>query len=69
MYYSKTHFVFIVTLSCADSNNSETSKIIMNDKTKKAVKVSYMSQLSPTLLHGRMKVPLISVFLLLGALV
>ena len=42
LYYSKTHFVFIVTLSCADSNNSGTSKIIMNDKTKKAAKGSYI---------------------------
>jgi len=41
LYYSKTHFIFIVTL-CADSNNSGTSKIIMNDKTKKAAKGSYI---------------------------
>jgi len=42
LYYSKTHFIFIVTLLCADSNNSGTSKIIMNDKTKKAAKGSYI---------------------------
>jgi hypothetical protein len=42
LYYSKIHFVFIVTLSCADSNNSGTPKIIMNDKTKKAANGSFI---------------------------
>jgi len=43
LYYSKTHFVFVVTLSCADSNNSGSSKIVMNDKTKKkTTKGSYI---------------------------
>jgi hypothetical protein len=41
LYYSKMHFVFNVTLSRADSNNSGTSKIIMNDKTNKAARGSY----------------------------
>lgn len=41
MYY-RTHFVIIVTLSCADSKNSGSYKIKMNDKTKKAAKGSYI---------------------------